>query len=130
MFLMSQKVLKMKNTNKESTRYFSDKHEKSICKALHAVQQPNSGAGNWRKGDVVQPQASMLIEAKCSMSEKQSFSIKKDWINKNREETFTQRLGNSCICFNFEPDGENFYVIDEKLMKFLIECLQNDENDI
>ena len=92
MFLMSQKDLKMKNTNKESTRYLSDKHEKSICKALHAVQQPNSGAGNWRKGDVVQPQASMLIEAKCSMSEKKSFSIKKEWIDKNREEKFSQRL--------------------------------------
>ena len=126
MFLMSQKVLKMKNTNKESTRYFSDKHEKSICKVLHAVQQPNSGAGNWRKGDVVQKAASMLIEAKCSMSEKQSFSVKKDWIIKNREEKFAQRLYNSCICFNFEPDGENFYIIDEKLMKFLINELIDD----
>ena len=39
--------------DKQSTRYFSDKHEKSVCKALNAVQQSNSGAGKFSKGDVV-----------------------------------------------------------------------------
>lgn len=109
--------------NTDSTRYYSSKQEQHIAKALGAWIQPNSGATAWRKGDVVQKPASMLIEAKCSMSEKQSFSIKKEWIEKNRQERFTQRLSNSCICFNFGPDSENFYVIDEKLMKYLIECL-------
>ena len=33
------------NNNTESTRYYSDKHEKSVCKALNAYQQSNSGAG-------------------------------------------------------------------------------------
>lgn len=33
--------------DKQSTRYFSDKHEKSVCKALGAVQQSNSGAGKF-----------------------------------------------------------------------------------
>lgn len=113
----------MANKNGSSTRYFSDKHEKSICKALGATQQSNSGAGRFRKGDVVHNEASMLIEAKCSMSPKSSFSIKKDWIDKNKDEAFAIRKSNQSICFQFEPDGENYYVINESLMKFLIEKL-------
>lgn len=110
-------------TNKEATRYYSDIHEKSICKALGATQTPNSGAGRFKKGDVIQEEASLLIEAKTVMSEKKSVSIKEDWIIKNREESFTNRLNNSCICFNFKPQGCNYYIVDEKLMKFLCEKL-------
>ena len=72
--------------NLDSTRAYSDRHEKSVCKALNATQQPNSGAGLFRKGDVVQEESSLLIECKCCMSEKKSVSIKKDWIEKNKEE--------------------------------------------
>lgn len=113
----------MANKNKESTRFYSDKHEKSICKALGAHQQSNSGAGHFRKGDVIHNEASILIEAKTCMTEKNSFSIKKEWIDKNKEEAFALRKSNSCICFNFGPDTENHYVINEKLMKYLIEKL-------
>lgn len=115
------------NKNKESTRYYSDKHEKSVCKALNARQQPNSGAGMFRKGDVVTN--NMLIECKCSMSDKDSFSIKKDWIIKNKEESFTQRKSNQAICFTFGPDQENYYVINEKLMKFLCEKLEEEDGE-
>lgn len=110
--------------NKNSTRYFSDQHEKSVCKALNAIQQPNSGAGLWKKGDVVQEEASLLIECKCSMKLKTSVSIKKDWIDKNKKELFVNRLANSALCINFEPNGENYYVIDEKLMQVLCEKLK------
>lgn len=113
----------MANKNVESTRYYSDKHEKSICRALGAQQQSNSGAGHFRKGDVIHDAASMLIEAKTCMSEKDSFSIKKDWILKNHDEAFAIRKSNSCICFNYGPDTDNYYVINERLMKYLIEKL-------
>ena len=112
----------MKNNN--STRYFSDNHEKAICKALGAYQVLNSGAGRFKKGDCIQEDASLLIEAKCSMSEKNSFSIKKDWLIKIKEEAFEDRLNNFCLCFNFEPQGDNYYIINESLMKFLVESLQ------
>lgn len=114
-------------SNKEATRYYSDLHEKSVCKALGASQTANSGAGKWSKGDVVQKQASLLIECKTVMTEKQSVSIKKEWIDKNRGEAFSNRLDNSCLCINFGPNTDNYYVISEKLMKFLVEKLQ-DEN--
>lgn len=118
----------MVNKNTESTRYYSDAHERSICKALRASQTPNSGAGKWQKGDVVQREASLLIEAKCAMSEKQSVSIKKEWLEKNKEEAFLHRLSNSALCINFGPSSANYYVINEKLMKFLVEKL-SEENE-
>ena len=114
--------------NPDATRTFSDVHEKSICKALNGRQNSNSGAGHFAKGDVVVPEASLLIEAKCSMSEKKSVSIKKEWIDKNKQEKFAQRLSNSALCFTFAPDSENYYVIDEKLMKFLVEKLAEEDS--
>lgn len=116
--------------NKESTRYFSDQHEKSICAALEGVQVSNSGAGRFQKGDVIIEDASLLIEGKCSMSDKSSVSIKKDWILKNKEEAFRNRLDNSCVCFNFSPKEENYYVINERLMMFLVDSLRKYHNDL
>ena len=115
----------MRNTNKQSTRYWSDLMEKSICKALGGEQQSNSGAGYFHKGDVVVDD--MLIEAKTSMSSKASVSIKKEWLDKNKDEARSIRKSNSALAFRFEPEGENYYIIDEKLMKFLVEKLREDE---
>ena len=113
----------MSTKNKESTRYYSDMHEKSVCNALNATQTPNSGATLFKKGDCVQTDASLLIECKTSMFEKSSVSIKKEWIDKNIKESKDMRLNNSCICFNFGPTKDNYYVISEKLMKYLTEYL-------
>lgn len=113
--------------NDSSTRYYSNLHELSVCRALNAKQQPNSGAGLWKKGDVVQEEASLLIECKCSMKPKTSVSIKKDWIDKNKKESFFNRLSNTAVCINFEPNGDNYYLIDEKLMKILCDILKGEE---
>ena len=110
--------------NKESTRYYSDRQERSVAKALCGWQQSNSGAGHFAKGDVIVP-STMLVECKCSMSQKQSVSIKKEWIDKNIQEAHAQRLPCNAIAFNFEPDGKNYYVIDEVLMRTLVERLKN-----
>lgn len=114
--------------DKNSTRHFSDMQEKQVCKLLNAVQTPNSGAGLWRKGDAHQEEASLLIECKTTETDKKSFSIKKEWIEKNREEAFNQRLNNSCIAFNFGPGQESYFVINGKLMSFLVEKLIEDNS--
>ena len=116
----------MATKNTESTRFYSDRHEKSVCKALNARQQSNSGAGLFQKGDVVQEPASLLIECKTCLENKNSFTIKKDWFEKNRQEAFALRLQNASICFNFGPDTNNYYIINEALMKFLVEKLKED----
>lgn len=109
-----------------STREFSSKQEHYIAKLLGGDRTPNSGAGRFSPGDVQVPSADMLVECKTSMSEKSSFSIKADWITKNKEEAHSNRFSNSCIAFNFGPDKPNYFVIDEKLMRFLVEKLSEE----
>lgn len=115
--------------NKTSTRAYSDAQEKSVCKALNAIQQSNSGAGLFSKGDCVNKEASLLIECKTVMKEKESISIKKEWLTKNKEEAFSQRLSNNCLAFNFGPNEDNYYIISEKLMKYLVSKLEEEYKD-
>ena len=119
----------MPTKNNECTRYYSDAHEKSVCKALNGRQNSNSGAGKFQKGDVTIPQCNLLIECKTVMKPKDSISIKIEWVVKNKQEAFSTRKDNSVICFNFEPNGENLYIISEKLMKYLCEKLEEDYRD-
>lgn len=113
----------MANKNAESTRFYSDMHEKSVCKALGATQTSNSGAGMFSAGDCIQSDASMLIECKTCMSDKNSFSIKEDWLNKNKKEMFAKRLQYGSLCFNFGPKKPNYYIINEELMQELVNYL-------
>lgn len=109
-----------------TTRYFSDLQEKSVCKLLGSHQVSGSGSGHFRKGDCVHRSASLLIECKTVVTDKESVSIKKEWFAKNKEEAFTQRLSNGVIAFNFGPNQPNYFIIDEKMMKFLTEKLEEE----
>ena len=113
----------MKNNNTESTRYYSSAHEQSVAKELGGTANSSSGSGHFQKGDVIQYAASLLVECKCTMTPKSSVSIRKECIEKNKEEVFSTRLSNSAVCINFEPGGDNYYLINSKLMKFLVEKL-------
>lgn len=111
-----------KNRNKESTRYYSEKQENSVCEALGGKRQANSGAAKFCAGDVITE--TFLIECKTCMADKESFSVKKEWWEKNRLEAFQKRKSNRAIAFNFGPGQENLYIISEELMKVLVDCLE------
>lgn len=112
--------------SEKPTRFYSNNQEKLIVKLLGGIQASNSGAGKWQKGDVVIPSASLLCECKTTTTDKQTFSIRKEWLDKNLKEMKESHLLNCCLAFNFGPDQENYFVINEKLMKFLVEKLQED----
>lgn len=113
--------------NKEATRYYSDIQEQRVAKTLGGYVQPNSGAGKFKKSDIMIKDASMSIECKTSMDNKESFSVKKEWFEKQKLEAFSNRLDNAVIAFNFGPDDKNDkFIIDYKLMKFLIEKLREE----
>lgn len=115
--------------NKETTRYSSSVQEKRIANKLNGKVSSNSGAGLFNKGDIICSDASLLIECKTCMEPKKSFSIKRDWIEKNKEESFRLRLDNHVIAFNFYyQDKKDYYIIDDKLMDFLVKKLE-EEND-
>ena len=107
------------------TRFYSDRQEKHIAKVTNGKQTANSGATAFSKGDVRTDQ--FLIEAKTCMSEKQSFTIKKEWLLKNEEEKFAMGKDYSALAFNF-GDDVNYYIISEKLFIKLINLLR-EENE-
>ena len=102
------------------TRFYSDRQEKHIAKQLAGKQVVNSGATTFNKGDVITK--NWLIEAKTSVKEKQSFSIRKEWLLKNKEESFAMNKLYNALAFDF-GDGINYYVIDEKTFKEVVSCL-------
>ena len=110
--------------NKKSTRYVSNKHEKRTAKKLNATTQTSSGSSDFLKGDVVSSKC--LIECKTAMTEKKSFSIKKEWLDKIEEQCFAMGKKYPILAFDFGT-GDNYYVLNEFMMKKFVEFLDNQE---
>lgn len=109
----------------KTTREASTAQEKKIAKVLGARRVANSGATKFDKGDVVLG-SEWLIEAKTAMEPKKSFSIKKDWLEKLREEKFACRKDYNALCFDFGDEGNRYYILDEDTFKTLIELSKDD----
>ena len=63
------------------------------------------------------------------MTEKQSMSIKRDWIDKIKEEAFAMGKPYWALVFSFGglDNPENFYIINESLFKLLQTYLEEEE---
>lgn len=111
-----------------NTRKYSNKQEKNIAKKLGGKKQPNSGATPFFKGDIQTKE--FLIEAKTQIEEKKSFSIKKDWLEKNKEEAFSMGRQFSALAFNFGGynNKQNYYIIDEFAMGVFVGLVENMED--
>ena len=110
--------------NQLSGKNCSSKQEKQIAKMVGGWTQSNSGGTRFGGGDV--HTATMLIEAKTPTTEKSTFSIKKEWLDKAREQAFEQNKTSYALAFRFGPDEPDFFVIDAKLFKELINYLEED----
>lgn len=110
------------------TRYFSKKQESGVAKRLGGRTVANSGATLFSAGDV-KINRQFLLECKTSTTPKQSFSIKKEWLEKLNRERFNMGQQHCALVFNFGPNQQNYYVINEDLFKLLLEE-ENDETDI
>ena len=106
------------------TRFYSNKQEKQVAKHVGGRQVSNSGATAFNKGDVTTDK--FLIECKTKTTESKSFSIKKEWLEKNKEEAFSMGKMRSALAFNFGPDEPNYYVIDSITFRELIRLLEED----
>jgi hypothetical protein len=49
------------------------------------------------------------------MSSSKQISIKKEWLEKNSNEAIFMGKKYSALTFNFGPDEDNYYIIDEYL---------------
>lgn len=69
-----------------------------------------------------------LFEAKTCMKEQQQFTIKKEWLDKLKQESFAMRKEYFALVFNFGVDnGENYYILDEKTFKQILDVLDEME---
>ena len=105
------------------TRYYSKKQEKSVAKAVKGKVTANSGATKFSKGDVTTDM--FLIECKTCTEPRKSFTLQKEWFDKNDEEAFAMHKDYSALVFDF-GDDEHRYVISEKLFKRLLKSLEED----
>lgn len=112
-----------KITKNKPTRHYSSKQEKSVAKAVGGKTTANSGATPWQKGDITSDK--VLYECKTCTKDQASFSIKKEWIEKNKQEMVFMDKDYSVIVFNFGPGQENYYIIDELTFQELIEYIES-----
>lgn len=108
--------------DKRPTRFYSKKQESKISKQLGLKVQPNSGATAFAKGDVVGD--NLLLECKTLTEPRKSHSIKKEWLEKNRQEAFATGKQYNALCFDF-GDGKNYFIIDEDLFQEVLEQIIN-----
>lgn len=101
--------------NKKSTRYYSSRQEKKVAKALNGRTVANSGAIPFGAGDVTTN--NWLIECKTITEERKSFTIKREWLDKNKEEAFSMGKEYNALAFDFGDGGQRYYIIDERTFK-------------
>lgn len=108
-----------------STRYYSNRQEKKVAKAVKGRKTANSGATAFQKGDVVTKD--WLIECKTKVKDSTSFTIKEEWLLKNEEEAFAMGKNNSALVFDFGPNSnKRYYIISERLFQVLQQYLEEE----
>ena len=115
-------AVREKDGDKKPTRYFSKKQEDTIAKQLGGRRVANSGATMFQKGDIITD--TFLLEAKTKTTSSKSISIKKDWLIKNKREALSMSKPYNALVFNFGPDDDNYYIIDEPLFQDLLDYLE------
>ena len=105
---------------KRPTRFYSNNQEKKVAKAVGGRKVANSGACKFNKGDVITD--NILIECKTRTSEQSTFTIKRDWILKNREEAFAMHRNYSALAIDF-GDGELHYLISQQMFDMLVDLI-------
>ena len=119
-------ILKVTNNQKtKSTRDYSKLQEEQIAKFLGGRVQSNSGGTIFGGGDV--HTQSFFIEAKTPTKLQTGFTIKKEWMDKLREQAFEQNKPYSALAFRFDPDdSKDLYVIDARTFLLLTQYIEEE----
>lgn len=117
----NRRIVREKEDSSKPTRYFSKRQEDKVAKDNQGKRMLNSGATMFSKGDVLSD--NFLIECKTKTKPSDSISIKKEWFDKNRQDSLRMGKKYSAIAFDF-GDGENRYIIDQFLFNLLCEYIR------
>ena len=101
---------------KGSTRDKSNQQEKRIAKAMGGKTVVGSGSTPFLKGDVVVDK--LFIEAKTKMEPCKSMSVKKEWLDKAKEQALSTRKEDYAVAISFGEPKE-YYIIEDALMEDL-----------
>ena len=104
---------------KKPTRWYSNRQEKAVAKVVNGKKVANSGASTFAKGDVQAD--NWLLECKTMTEERKSFTVKREWLTKNKEEAFSMGKEFNALVFDFGDNGDRYYIIDERTFKLLKE---------
>ena len=99
-----------------STRKKSSQQEKRIAKAMGGRQVVGSGSTPFLKGDVIA--GNLFIEAKTKMEPSKSITVKKEWLEKAKEQAMATRKEDYTVAISF-GDAKEFYIIEDSLMQEL-----------
>ena len=110
------------------TRFYSKKQEDQVAEATGGRRTPNSGATTFGGKSDVNVANLISVECKTKMTPSESISIKKEWIEKLRAEAAFDGHEYTALAFNFGPNEEMHYIIDEYLFQTLIEILKEQHN--
>lgn len=103
--------------------YYSNLQEKQIASKLGGKTQPNSGGTRFGGGDV--KAGCFLIEAKTTTKNQNSLNVRKEWLEKVKEQAFEQGLEEYAVAIRFNPnENKDYYLIDDQLMKQIIDKLE------
>ncbi len=122
--------VKSEDTKDKPTRFYSDRQEKAVAKAIGGKQTKNSGATMFQKSDVLADD--FTIECKTKTTNSESISIKREWFEKQLKESIQMHKKYSAIVINFGPDepyNENHYIIDERLFTMLLDYIAELKNE-
>lgn len=105
-----------------NTRKFSSKQEKDIAKKFGTKVQIGSGATPFYKGDGIDEH--LFIECKTNTKQVKSIAIKKEWLEKAKEQAYQMRKGNYALVVNFgelKHNGmyQDFVVIEDDYFEHL-----------
>jgi len=105
------------------TRYYSNKQEKETASKLSGGRkQVNSGATAFKKGDVTTK--TVLVENKTTVKDVKSFSIKKEWLTKLKEEMFAMNKQFCVLVFGFTSAKAEYVVVPIDDYKELLDAYE------
>lgn len=113
-------MVELKKKTARPTRYYSSKQEKSVARATGGIVQPNSGATDFRKGDV--SAGDFLIECKTKEKPSKSITLKKEWFDKLRDEALFEGKPHVALAFSF-GDGESWYAVSQDVFNLIQELV-------
>ncbi len=133
---LNKRSMKQDKRQGSSFEYKNHLNNKDVLSGASTRMTPNSGAGQYLKGDEqIQGLVNVMEELKTKVVEqapgKKSFTIKKEWLDKLNKEANNENMEFWYLKFSFHEYDEDVYVITEKdIIMSMIKTLVEDRKAI